>query len=157
MPDRSFRVDQIDHVEFFVPDRYEAAAWYEKVLGLEIVKDFEHWGKSARGPLMISSDGGSTKLALFEGESQGERPTAGFHLVAFRVGAKAFVDFLRGANEYGLESPQGEPVTARSAVDHGKAYSIYFKDPYGHRLEITTYDYDATSGLLAKIEEEGTK
>jgi hypothetical protein len=27
------------------------------------------------------------------------------------------------------------------AVDHGLAFSIYFCDPYGNRLEVTTYDH----------------
>ena len=26
----SFKVEQIDHVELFVPDRYAAARWYEE-------------------------------------------------------------------------------------------------------------------------------
>lgn len=34
-----FKVLQIDHVELFVPDRYEAARWYERVLGLEPVPE----------------------------------------------------------------------------------------------------------------------
>jgi hypothetical protein len=24
--------------------------------------------------------------------------------------------------------------------DHGQAFSVYFGDPWGHRLEVTTYD-----------------
>jgi catechol 2,3-dioxygenase-like lactoylglutathione lyase family enzyme len=31
---------QIDHVEVFVPDRYEVAAWYQQILGFEILSDF---------------------------------------------------------------------------------------------------------------------
>jgi catechol 2,3-dioxygenase-like lactoylglutathione lyase family enzyme len=31
-----FRVLQLDHVELFVPNRHEAAEWYQRVLGLEI-------------------------------------------------------------------------------------------------------------------------
>ena len=57
---------QIDHVELFVPDRYEAARWYERVLGLRVVPEFEPWATGG-GPLMISTDEGNTKLALFEG------------------------------------------------------------------------------------------
>ena len=56
-----FRVDQIDHVELFVPDRDEAAAWYRDVLGLEVVAAFAHWADDPAGPLMISPDGGSTE------------------------------------------------------------------------------------------------
>ena len=62
-----FRVDQIDHVELFVPDRHQAAEWYRSVLGLERLSQYEHWADDPRGPLMISSDAGHTKVALFQG------------------------------------------------------------------------------------------
>ena len=145
----TFRVLQIDHVELFVPDRHEAAAWYRHVLGLDVVPGYEEWASDPRGPLMISSDGGSTKLALFEGHPQGARVTSGFHLVAFRVDADGFVRFLQRLAELHLKDHRGEVVTAESVVDHDQAYSIYFSDPYGHRLELTTYDHDATRTRIA--------
>jgi catechol 2,3-dioxygenase-like lactoylglutathione lyase family enzyme len=89
-----FRVTQIDHVELFVPDRHEAAAWYGRTLGLEIVAELEHWAADASGPLMIATAHGGTKLALFTGEPQRGRPAAGFHLVAFRVSRPLFDAFL---------------------------------------------------------------
>jgi len=138
-----FRVDQIDHVELFVPDRYEAAKWYERVFGLAIVRDFEHWAKYDTGPLMISSDGGSTKLALFTGTPQGERVTAGFHLVAFRVSGDGFLAFLDRLASLALIDHLGRDVTRDLVSDHGQAFSIYFNDPWGHRFEITTYDHEA--------------
>lgn len=146
----SFRVDQLDHVELFVPDRRQAAAWYQRVLGLTIVPEYEHWADDLRGPLMISSDGGSTKLALFEGTPQGSRETAGFHLVAFRVGAVDFLRFLNRLADLDLVDARGRPATADSAVDHAGAYSLYFRDPFGHRLELTTYDYEQVKARLAK-------
>lgn len=141
MSDTPFRVDKVDHVEFFVPDRYKAAAWYADVLGLTILTDAEHWAADPRGPLMISSDGGRTKLALFEGESQGMRETAGFHRVAFSVGAIDFVRFLDRLPRLGLLDQDGHPVAATHVRDHKSAFSLYFTDPYGHRLELTTYEY----------------
>ena len=36
-----FSVDQIDHVELFVPDRYEAAKWYDEILGIKIDEKLE--------------------------------------------------------------------------------------------------------------------
>jgi catechol 2,3-dioxygenase-like lactoylglutathione lyase family enzyme len=149
-------VFQIDHVELFVPDRYEAAAWYRRVLGLEILPDYEHWAAAPGGPLMISSDGGTTKLALFEGQPfdqaqagpQGSRTTAGFHRVAFRVDAEGFAACLRRLAESGIANEHRQPITADSAVDHGQAFSVYFQDPYGHHLEVTTYDYEATRAGL---------
>ena len=130
----------IDHVELFVPDRYEAAAWYERVLGLRVLPDYQHWASDPHGPLMISGDGGPTKLALFTGDPQGARETAGFHLVAFRLGAAEFRTFLERLPALGLSDHKGQAVTAASVRDHGAAHSLYFSDPYGHRLELTTYD-----------------
>lgn len=125
-----FRVQQIDHVEMFVPDRYEAARWYEQVLGLQIVREFESWVEEG-GPLMIAA--GTTKLALFEGEPRGNRPTAGFHRVAFSVDGAGFLELCQR-----LDIPHEK-------ADHTKSWSVYFDDPWGHRLEVTTYDYDFVS------------
>ena len=139
----TFRVVQIDHVELFVPDRQEAANWYCRVLGLQVVPGFEQWTANPGGPLMIATAAGGTKLALFEGQPQQARPTAGFHRVAFRVDAAGFIAFVRRLVEQHLNDHQGRPVTADAVVDHDLAYSIYFCDPYGHRLEVTTYEHDA--------------
>lgn len=148
-PADGFRVDQIDHVELFVPDRREAAAWYERILGLAVLPQYEHWAENPGGPLMISSDGGSTKLALFQGTSQGQRETAGFHRVAFRVDAENFVRFLARLPQLGLIDDRGRRVTANLVTDHGRAFSLYFCDPSGHRLELTTYDYDDAKERIA--------
>jgi len=144
-----FRVLQIDHVELFVPDRYAAAEWYGRILGMQIIREFEVWATPSGGPLMISSDNGGTKLALFEGQPQGSRPTAGFARVAFRVDAEGFVAFVRRLEQQPLTGDQGRQVTPDSVKDHKQALSIYFCDPYGHRLEITTYDHEAARAGLA--------
>ena len=151
----TFRVFEIDHVELFVPDRYEAADWYRRVLGLHIVPEFEPWAQNPAGPLMIATAGGVTKLALFEGEPQRSRPTAGFHRVAFRVDAAAFVAFLRRLDHQPVTDHLGRPITAGSVVDHERAYSIYFCDPYGHRLELTTYEHQMTRAALTASTDDG--
>ena len=138
----------LDHVELFVPDRHEAASWYQRALGLEIVEWCRLWADDPRGPLMISSDGGVTKLALFTGQPQGARETSGFHRVAFSVDARGFLAFLQRLESLELHDHQGRRVKADGVVDHRQAYSIYFVDPYGHRLEVTTYDYDAVRAAL---------
>ena len=144
----SFKVDQIDHVELFVPDRYVAARWYEQALGLRILPEHEHWAGPG-GPLMISSDGGHTMLALFEGESRGSRPTAGHHRVAFRVSGAGFLQFLDHVREVPVYSESGEPVSSLCPVDHGKAFSVYFCDRYGNRFEVTSYEYQHVKKGLA--------
>jgi catechol 2,3-dioxygenase-like lactoylglutathione lyase family enzyme len=138
----------IDHVELFVPDRREAAKWYQRVLGLEVIPEYEHWESDPQGPLMISNDGGDTKLALFTGTPQGSRATAGFHLVAFRLNAADFGSFLERVGQLELVDHRGRRVTAALVSDHGAAWSMYFNDPFGHRLEVTTYEYDQVKALL---------
>ena len=138
----------IDHVELFVPDRREAAKWYQRVLGLEVVPEYEHWALDPQGPLMISNDGGRTKLALFVGEPQGSRETAGFHLVAFGMSGEDFLRFVGRIGSLDLINHYGNSVSAESVRDHKAAWSIYFNDPYGHRLEVTTYDYEQVKAHL---------
>jgi catechol 2,3-dioxygenase-like lactoylglutathione lyase family enzyme len=135
-----FQVDSIDHIELFVPDRRAAAHWYERTLGLAIVPRFEHWAEDPQGPLMISPDEGRTKLALFTGEPQGRRTTAGFHLVAFHVDGMGFFRFLEHVGHAPVFDEAGEEVRILAPRDHGAAFSVYFRDPWGHRLEVTTYD-----------------
>jgi catechol 2,3-dioxygenase-like lactoylglutathione lyase family enzyme len=124
----------LDHVELYVPDRASAAAWYGQVLGCEPVGGTESWASIPDGPVMISPDGGKTKLALFTGEPQGHRATAGFHRVAFRVSATEFLAFTAGMAGLGLNDAR--------VLDHGGAWSVYFSDPFGHRLEVTTYEVE---------------
>ena len=143
-----FKVQQIDHVELFVPDRYEAARWYQEVLGLEIIPEFEFWAEDENGPLMISSDGGSTKLALFKGETQGSRIATGHKRVAFRISGAGFMEFISRLKTHNIIGWSGELITAGDVVDHEKSFSIYFVDPYGYNYEITTYDYAFVAARL---------
>ena len=146
----AFKVLQIDHVELFVPDRYEAARWYERVLGLRIVPECEAWATDG-GPLMISSDEGSTKLALFEGNPDACSQAGAFRRVAFRVSGDGFAEFLRRLKDLQLVDSRSRAVTHDSVVDHQQAYSIYFNDPWMHQLEVTTYDYGDTSEQLRSL------
>lgn len=134
-----FRVRSIDHVELYVPDQRQAAAWYREVFGLEVVERFQHW--AADGPLMIATPEGPTMLALFAGEP-GHRhgPSPDFRRVAFRVDAEGFVTFLARLPELELPADDGALLTPEDVIDHGESLSLYFEDPWGHPFEITTYD-----------------
>jgi putative acetyltransferase len=145
----SFHVEQIDHVELYVPDRYQAAMWYNDVLGLSIVKELEHWAHDPSGPLMIATLWGQTKLALFQGPTRGSQAGNGFHLVAFKTSAKSFISFLDRLPTLSLHDCQGRLVQPELVRDHGAAMSIYFNDPYGNQLEITTYEHERLRKLLA--------
>jgi catechol 2,3-dioxygenase len=136
------RIDQIDHVELEVPNRYEAVQWYQKVLGFQICPEYEFWAESTGGPLMISTDGGKTKLALFDGQPQGTRRPIGIRRIAFRIGGTDFIQLIQ-------ELDALENVRRSEIADHGMSYSVYFADPYGNRLEVTTYDYEIVQKRLS--------
>lgn len=71
--------------------------------------------------------------------------------MAFRVKAGDFMEFLQQLSDRQLKDQHDRPVTSDSVVDHQKAYSVYFSDPYGHRLEVTTYEYEATRAALIGV------
>ena len=150
MSDKKFRVGSIDHVELFVPDQYEAAKWYTDVLGLEILPQFEFWAENG-GPLMLSSDGGATKIALFQGEPRGMRKTAGHHRVAFITNGENFITFLHRLEKLTIYDDNGNQVESWDISDHQKSFTIYFCDPYGNRYEITSYDYHYISDKLPEL------
>lgn len=147
---RGIVVERLDHVELFVPDRREAAEWYERTLGLRAVPETERWAADPQGPLMVTTQQAGTKLALFEGPPQGSAKTAGFHRVAFRVSGASFAEFLSRLDELRLTDEHGRSVTRDMVVDHDLALSVYFCDPYGHRLEITTYDHDVARRRIGR-------
>lgn len=124
---------KIDHVEILVPDRDAARKWYGRWLGFKEMPEHAAWIET--GPIMLTNDGGATMLALFSGESKGsEVVQRSWRRVAFRVSGRELLDWAADYRASGqkLEGP----------VDHDKAWSVYFSDPWGSALEVTTYDYD---------------
>lgn len=138
----AFRVQQIDHVELFVPNRDEAAAWLERVLGLEIDPACRHWAEHPLGPLMVTTPEGGTKIALFQGEPQGKSAPVGIKRIAFRADAAGFSELLARLEEHALTF-RGRPVSNGEYTDHDGAWSIYFDDPWGNPFEVTTYEVGA--------------
>lgn len=127
----AFTVQRIDHVEVFVRDIAAAARWYAEVLGLEEVC---RWDPE---PVMIGA--GDTKLALFLAEAPapaaGKQPPAlRWHRVAWRTNPSGF--------EAAQEHLRRLGVPFEGPLDHRLSRSLYFHDPDGHPLEITTYRGD---------------
>jgi len=139
-PSRQASRFTLDHVELFVDDRQAAASWYADVLDCEPVPGTELWAADPGGPLMISPDGGRTKLALFEGQPLGNRQPVGFRRIAFRVNATEFLAFMARLPSLGI---------AARVMDHGAAWSAYFTDPQGHPLEVTTYEVEPVRAARA--------
>jgi catechol 2,3-dioxygenase-like lactoylglutathione lyase family enzyme len=121
-------IAHIDHVAIAVADVERSVDWYRDVLGME--RRHPEWGTA---PAMVCA--GETCVALFgvEGKPQpppGRDALAMRHL-AFRVDRAAFERAQEELRERGIDF---------EFMDHETAHSIYFTDPDGHRLEITTYE-----------------
>jgi catechol 2,3-dioxygenase-like lactoylglutathione lyase family enzyme len=134
-----FRVDGIDHVALTVPDPREAAGWYDRVLGLRPVEHLDAWAEGS-GPLVVSANGGETGLALFAGDP--DEPE--LRHLAFRVDDDRFLRFLDRAAGMDDVAVDG----ASDVVDHDLSWSVYFDDPWGHRFEVTTYEYAVVADRL---------
>ena len=124
------RVEGLDHVALTVRDVARSVAWYQDVLGLER-RYQDVWGDY---PAVVGA--GATSLALFPTSVADPAPPPGRDViamrhVAFRVDRATFV---RARGE--LEA-RGLDVRYQ---DHTASHSLYFVDPDGHQLEITTYD-----------------
>lgn len=126
----SERVDiaHIDHVAIAVTDVERSTEWYCDVLGFD--RRHPEWGTS---PTMVCA--GETCVALFPVEGSpspvpGRDAIAMRHL-AFRVDRAGFERAQDELRERGI---------AIEFMDHETAHSVYFEDPDGHRLELTTYE-----------------
>ena len=118
----------IDHVALTCASTESTATWYVDVLG------FEHVFPGEWGGVPVFLRLGSTFLALFplRGAAQPAAQRPGFDHLAFNAGTqRQFADARAGLTRHGIKF---------SYQDHGISHSIYFADPDGRRLEITTYD-----------------
>jgi catechol 2,3-dioxygenase-like lactoylglutathione lyase family enzyme len=121
-----FRTDGLDHVALAVRDQAVSERWYREVLGLDRVHE-EAWGNM---PIMLAASGSG--VALFPARSGGDgSPAVRILHVAFRVDRASFEAAQTELAERGI------PFAFQ---DHDVSHSIYFDDPDGHKLELTTYE-----------------
>ena len=142
-----FSIHRIDHIKVSVPDRSAAAAWYQDVFGLRVLRG-PAWDAAAAlpgGPLFlgVDDDVDGAKVVLLEGDPLGKHPSIGLTRAAFSVDAASFLRFLDRLDELALFDEVGARLTRDHLVDQWIAWSLYFNDPYGNRYELLTYDYDA--------------
>ena len=125
-----FKLDGLDHVALTVRDVARSATWYQDVLGLERAHE-DVWGDI---PTFVVS--GNSGLALFPVEGSDPKPPPGSDTIMIR-----HVAFR--ASRTNFEEAQ-EELRRRNikfeCQDHVIAHSIYFHDPDGHEIEITTYE-----------------
>lgn len=110
-------IERIDHVALDVADRPAAVAFYTEVLGFAAGKD----PGTGSEPVFVESGGAA--LALFSD------PDRRVGHVALRTDRAGFDETRRRLEERGIEYR-----SSRHSADD----SIYFADPSGNRIEVTT-------------------
>ena len=126
------QLEGIDHVALSVRDVARAAKWYIEVLGFERL----HEGMWNGVPTFIGKE--NTGIALFPASPDAKsmpsahRDIRMLHL-AFRANRENFLAAQRELEKRGIKF---------EFQDHEISHSIYFRDPDGHQLEITTYELE---------------
>ncbi len=123
-------LDGLDHIALAVRDPEQSARWYTEVLGFKRVHD-EVWN---RRPIFLVK--GQTGIALFRAHENAPLVSSksdhvGMTHFAFRASR---LEFLRAQEDLKSRGIGFE------FSDHTISHSIYFSDPDGIMLEITTYE-----------------
>jgi catechol 2,3-dioxygenase-like lactoylglutathione lyase family enzyme len=125
-----FKIEALDHVALSVWDVERSARWYADVLGFKR----EHEGMWDGVPIFVGN--GDAAIALFPAREK-DGPTSHDHAAvrtlhfAFRADRE---NFLRAQDEL------KKRAIAFDFQNHEISHSIYFRDPDGHQIEITTYE-----------------
>ena len=117
-------IECLDHVALRVKDLKRSEDWYGKTLGLKKVLPAA-WGNY---PIFMVAEN-NTGVALFPSEKTTEKMIRKVDHFAFRIHLQEFQQTQEHLNGLGIEF---------QFQDHVYFHSIYFEDPDGHTVEITT-------------------
>jgi catechol 2,3-dioxygenase-like lactoylglutathione lyase family enzyme len=125
-----FTIEALDHVALSVRDVERSAQWYADVLGFKRL----HEGIWNGTPIFVGN--GAAAVALFPARDKGvstshDRAAVRTLHFAFRANRE---NFLHAQDEL---KQRAIPFDFQ---DHEISHSIYFRDPDGHEIEITTYE-----------------
>jgi catechol 2,3-dioxygenase-like lactoylglutathione lyase family enzyme len=119
----------IDHVALAVRDLEHSARWYIDVLGFE--RQHAHVWRDY--PVFVGKNDAAIALFPLRKVRPGSfeaSPVRVLHF-AFRTGRPEFLAAQRELKQRGIRF---------EFQDHQISHSIYFNDPDGHEIEITTYE-----------------
>jgi len=124
-----FEIDALDHVALSVRDVARSAKWYGEILGFKRLHE-DKWNGI---PVFVGN--GDVAIALFPaaeeiGSTSADRAAVRTLHFAFRTDRE---NFSRARDELKKRAIPFE------FQDHEISHSIYFHDPDGHKIEITTY------------------
>ena len=119
-----FQIDFLDHIALRVSDIEASVNWYQKALGLKKYSPKE-WGGI---PIFLLA--GKTGIALFPLKDQNTQASnPNYDHFAFNVNGDNFVKAQKRLKDLGINF---------DFQDHHYFHSIYFNDPDGNKVELTT-------------------
>ncbi len=123
-----FQIEHIDHVALTVQNMERSIAWYQAVLGMR--RYFQDVWNGQKDPVVLCT--GTACVALFLADA-GEviRPTEGMRHFALRLDRANFEQAQTDLRQQGVKF---------TFSDHKICHSVYFLDPDGYKIELTTYD-----------------
>lgn len=126
-------LEALDHVGINVADVQRSIRWYRDVLGLRRVHE-DAWGDF---PAVLEANGSG--VALFPRDEAPQDPPArdpdDMSHIGFRTSRAGLERAREEVRARGIDVHEG---------DYSIAWSIYFDDPDGHEIEITTYEPPST-------------
>jgi glyoxalase family protein len=132
---RRMRLTGLHHVTLISGDLERTTAFYRDVLGLTLVREAANDDDPGARHFWFGDAGGTpgTLVTFLEYPSmdEGRVGRGSTHHVAFGVGSS---DELEAWREWLLS----RDISCTDVLDRGGLRSIYFRDPDGHILEITT-------------------
>jgi catechol 2,3-dioxygenase-like lactoylglutathione lyase family enzyme len=125
-----FNIAALDHVAIGVADVERSCAFYARVLGFERL--FPEWDR----PVFMGT--GAIGVAIFDQDVHAPSRPDDAVLPAARI-----LHFAFRVDRAGLDAARSELAGEDfklTFTDHGLSHSLYFRDPDGHLVELTTYD-----------------
>lgn len=123
-----FQIAAIDHVALLVQDMERAVQWYREVLGME--RRYQDVWTGKRDPVVMAT--GNVQVALFlPAQPEHIRPHDLNEHFAVRVDRANFEQARRELEGRGIPFKVG---------DHKICLSLYFFDPDGNQIEVTTFE-----------------
>jgi len=117
---------ELSHVGLFVNDMTRMRDFYTRLLGFKVMDEGSLRPGSPRLTFLSKDPKDHHQIVLVEGREAGTRSTV--NQITFRV---ASIREVRRMHELVVASK----VEGIDPVDHGNAWSVYFLDPEGNRIE----------------------
>ena len=116
----------LSHIGLFVNDMAKMRDFYTRLLGFKVMDEGELRAGGPRLTFLSKDPKDHHQIVLVTGREKGARST--INQITFRV---ASIKEVRKMHELAMANK----VDGVDPVDHGNAWSVYFLDPEGNRLE----------------------